>query len=281
MSERAKKLADNMSKDPCLGSTATDCTGTNAVPTTGASGNNVCYEWSAGTKMKMSETQLPYFMFSFVPKWTSTTMSSKFSDVMGHGQHTALYLVEQGMDVVDADGKVNVTAQFFPALGAITEAGITVDFIKDTTTTGGRTPDTAFHPIYHVRATTVSDKATHYYKNGASEFTEQQFDMIAVFNIKSFVSNKITIRDITFGEVWGQIGGAWGGAALVMALFFTASGSIRSSDSKELMVFRWYSTANKKAAIAKAGGQQKMSAEEKLLKRVEELEAWKKSMSGV
>lgn len=59
-----------------------------------------------------------------------------------------------------------------------------------------------------------------------------------VVRFSTLTVRRILIRRVTFSEVWGQIGGLWGGAVGVVSIFFTLSGHLNDSN-EEVYVFRW------------------------------------------
>jgi len=130
---------------------------------------------------------------------------------------------------------------------------------------------------YSITTTSLPDSMAHSYYDRSSGINsnDASFTMVGIFKFSSFVVNYVIIRTKTPGEIWTDIGALWGGAILIMTLFFVPSGFVRNKDQKELMVFRFQGTAGKKAALAatKGGVAQKETETEQLLRRVAALEA--------
>jgi len=236
LNAKAKQLADLIPRIP------------------GTSQAAFCFAYS-GKDVKVTPaegSQMAFFVWDFEPDMVKidshATPHEKFANVMEKGQYCTLYLVEAGADVVK-DGKALVNGALFPAFGTISLATIEADQIKDELA-----GDTKFHWRYRAGVTPIADRSSHYFTSNANTFKDTSWTMASVFNIFSFNVNQIHIRSMTFGEIWSQIGGLWGGAVLVMSLIFTGSGFIRKSDHKELLVLRFQPIKAKKAAILKADG---------------------------
>jgi len=212
------------------------------------------YPGKGATISRTEAGQLAFLAWKFKPVMEKMT-SDKYFEIMSKGQFSTLYLAEQGAEVVDIkNNKTLVTGAMFPAFGTISVATIEADQVKDELA-----GDTRFHWRYRAGVTPILEKSSHYYQDERADgqkviFKDNSWIMAPAFNIFSFNVNKVHIRSMTFGEIWAQIGGLWGGAVLIMSLIFTGSGFIRRSDQKELQVFRYQSIKTKKAAIQNAGG---------------------------
>ena len=188
-----------------------------------------------------------FFAWDFKPDFAKIKADpdsgAKFGQIMEKGQFATLYLVEAGGEVVK-DNKATVEGVMFPAFGTISLASMEADQVKNELA-----GDTKFHWHYRASVTNFADRASHYFKSGNDTYVDDSWTMASVFKIYSFTVNQIHIRAITFGEIWTQIGGLWGGAILVMSLVFTGSGYVRNHDQKELLVFRYQSAKKKKEAL--------------------------------
>ena len=188
-----------------------------------------------------------FFAWDFKPDFAKikedADSAAKFGQIMEKGQFATLYLVEAGGEVVK-DNKATVEGILFPAFGTISLASMEADQVKNELA-----GDTKFHWHYRASVTNFADRASHYFKSGNDTYVDDSWTMASVFKIYSFTVNQIHIRAITFGEIWTQIGGLWGGAILVMSLVFTGSGYVRNHDQKELLVFRYQSAKKKKEAL--------------------------------
>lgn len=207
-----------------------------------------CYAYPAnGAKIKSADAgTIAYLMFEFEPNYDEAGFD--FDEVMSNGQYTTMYMVEPGAEVVK-DGKPAVSGTFFPAFGTIALASMSVDLVKDEIA-----GDTDFHYVYRASATPVLASASKYHEASGTAYSSDSYGMVSAFKFFSFTVNKIHVRRITFGEIWAQIGGMWGASIFVMSLMFGASGYIRKSDNKELLVLRFQSLKSKKEAIKAAGG---------------------------
>ena len=236
----------------------------------------LCYAFPAqGTKITTEKPgEMGYIHWDFEVNFAKV---EEYADKNGaydylnrQGQFTTAYIVEAGSDVVK-DGKPVVDPFFLPGKGAIAVVSLTAQKVKNELA-----GDTDYHWYYTPTVTSVNDASGHYFEHNGNTYTDRSYLMMSVFKIHSFTVNNIHIRRITFGEVWGAIGGMWGGAVLVMTLLFTQSGYVRKKDQKELMVFRFQSTKAKKEALKKAGGANKDEEEaakkQALLDRLAELE---------
>jgi len=213
---------------------------------TGTTMDPFCYAYPAnGATIGSAESGThTFFAWDFKPLFANIKGDgAKFGQIMEKGQFTTLYLVEAGGEVVK-DNKATVEGVIFPAFGTISLASMEADQVKNELA-----GDTKFHWHYRASVTTFADRASHYFKSGNDTYVDDSWTMASVFKIYSFTVNQIHIRAITFGEIWTQIGGLWGGAILVMSLVFTGSGYVRNHDQKELLVFRYQSAKKKKEAL--------------------------------
>ena len=213
---------------------------------TGTTTDPFCYAYPAnGATIGSAESGThTFFAWDFKPLFAKIKGDgAKFGQIMEKGQFATLYLVEAGGEVVK-DNKATVEGVMFPAFGTISLASMEADQVKNELA-----GDTKFHWHYRASVTNFADRASHYFKSGNDTYVDDSWTMASVFKIYSFTVNQIHIRAITFGEIWTQIGGLWGGAILVMSLVFTGSGYVRNHDQKELLVFRYQSAKKKKEAL--------------------------------
>merc|ERR1712194_529462 len=68
------------------------------------------------------------------------------------------------------------------------------------------------------------------------------------FVFSSFVVQKITIRNKTFGEIYAEIGGIWAASFALLAVIFAKSGA-RNKEGKQAYIFKFYLPSAKKQAV--------------------------------
>lgn len=226
-----------------------------------------CFEYAMdGKKVQHDDKSLQYFFWDLVVDFAKGNAGAEQT-------HAFLYFTAPGGEPDAAAG------HFFPALGMITQAEISLTMVRDQTKLtyeeAGMQVEAEYQPRYSITTTSLPDSMAHSYYDGRNNAHDNSFTMVGIFKFSSFVVNYVVIRTKTPGEIWTDIGALWGGAALIMTLFFTSSGFVRSKDQKELMVFRFQSAKSKKAALAatKGGAVVKETETEMLMRRMDALEA--------
>jgi len=210
----------------------------------------VCYAYPGNGKTIDDAGKHVYFAWSFTPRFDDidSKPGGSFSKIMESGQSALLYLFPPGSEVV-RDDKPIVEGTMFPAFGTISLASMEADKVKNELA-GDKEYSWHYRPI----VTSLLDSAGHFFQRGTKTYSDDSWTFASVFKIHSFTVTQIHIRAITFGEIWTQIGGLWGGSIFIMSLIFTTSGFVRNSDQRELLVFRYQSAKSKKEAIQNVGG---------------------------
>ena len=68
------------------------------------------------------------------------------------------------------------------------------------------------------------------------------------FLFTSFIVQKVTIRNKTFGEIYAEIGGIWGASFALLAILFAKSGT-HDKQGKEAYIFKFYLPSKKKQVV--------------------------------
>ena len=192
------------------------------------------------------------------------------------------YLTEPGVDPVDSKGEVNASQVVFVGFGALSLAQLEMRQIKDETKGDEAfkvrraklhmpgpearprpspvTISSPHNPACRGERTCCLHRAQTYYlstmwnrpilddRADSGKATINTNEANIGFWFTSFVVQKITIRNKTFGEIYAEIGGIWGASFALLAILFAKSGT-HDKQGKEAYIFKFYLPSKKKQVV--------------------------------
>jgi len=144
------------------------------------------------------------------------------------------YIVESGVAPYkcDVDGcQITATAVYYPGLAQLAVAQLSVEQTKDE-----RKDDAAWHTRYKYTMWTKSEFHARDV-NGNQELLPRWSSGKLGLAFNTFVVTKINIRDLTWAEIFADVGGLWAGAFAILLIVFKKSGHLNRPGGSEMYIF--------------------------------------------
>jgi len=188
----------------------------------------------------------------------------------------SVYSVASGKAPVNAKGEIVASESSAPAPGTSMNLFLSIQMVMDETK-----GDTEYQPEYTFTGITWAEKVAVQFsdRDGSTRGPDASYHVATEFKIPewtgstegtgannpyvrpysleklvskirvsmgSFLVKSIVIRNPTPSEIWASIGGAYGGAILILAVFFSDSGLV-DEDGNQVVVFNFVTSGMKDA----------------------------------